>query len=198
MPRPKTRLVQIEQRRQIVVREYLRGATQTQIAVQLGVDQTTVSADLRAIRDQWLASSLRDFDAIKAEQLARIDAIEAAAWAAWDRSLRVFRSRKTERQEGEQPRVTLLREERVGDPRFLEKVAWCVEMRLKLIGALDQEERKKRPDQEEKQNARLDDFYRRYSALHSDAAPGPDAGAEPVHSPPADDAATSLPGTGVS
>jgi len=60
---------------------YCAGIIQATIAERLGLTQQTVSNDLKAIRNDWLASSLRDFDELKAEQLAKLDYVETQAHA---------------------------------------------------------------------------------------------------------------------
>lgn len=115
--------IDIAQRRQAVAGRYLHGATQWEIANALEVTQSCVSKDLKAIQAEWLASSVRDFDAIKAEQLAKVDSIEREHWAAWERS-------KRPDAEGNQ---------RDGDPRFLDGVLKCVTKRCEMLGVLQRE-----------------------------------------------------------
>src|SRR5262249_46366485 len=74
------------QRREQVAALYLQGHSQYTIAQQVGVTQQQISMDLKIIQKGWLASTLRDFDAAKSEQLAKLDQLELAAWAAWERS----------------------------------------------------------------------------------------------------------------
>ena len=52
---------------------------------------------MAAVREQWLQSSLLDFDARKAQELARIDRVETEAWAAWEKSKRAREITTTER-----------------------------------------------------------------------------------------------------
>src|SRR5215467_12116778 len=87
MPQHKREVV--NHRRQEVAALYLTGKYQTEIARLVGCSQQQVSHDLKAVQQQWLASSIRDFDAVKSEQLAKIDRIERAAWASFERSLQV-------------------------------------------------------------------------------------------------------------
>ena len=69
---------------------YLNGYTQAEIGEKLTINQSTVSRDLKVLRGQWLESSLRNFDAVLAEQLAKVDqqerdyhktAAQARSWA---------------------------------------------------------------------------------------------------------------------
>ncbi len=52
---------------------YLRGMSQFDIGQNLGINQGTVSRDLAALRKEWLASSLRNFNDARSEELAKID-----------------------------------------------------------------------------------------------------------------------------
>lgn len=76
----------IAKRRSTVAAMYVKGATQTEFAGRVGVTQATISTDLKAIQAEWRASTLRDFDAKKAEELAKLAHLESEAWAAWVRS----------------------------------------------------------------------------------------------------------------
>ncbi len=87
---------------------YLNGYDQRRVAEELGVSISTISRDLAKLHKQWITDSSEAVDAIKARELQRIDRIEREAWGGWESS----------------------RAE-----RFLGRVAWCVETRLKLIGA---------------------------------------------------------------
>lgn len=136
-------------RRERVAALYLQGKSQQAIARLVGVSQATVSGDLAAVRKDWLASTLRDFDLKQAEELAKLDRLELVAWEAWERSCRDVQIRRSraelpspQKRGRGQPRpaprtvVEETRKGQAGDPRFLERVAWCVETRLKLLGLL--------------------------------------------------------------
>jgi hypothetical protein len=97
-----------------VAKLYVRGLTQQRIADHLNVTQQTVCRDLKIIRREWRRVMAEEYATLAAEQLPRIDAIEAAAWDGWERS----------RRDGG-----------AGDPRFLKAALSCVERRCKLIGA---------------------------------------------------------------
>lgn len=94
---------------------YLQGKTQTEIARVVGVSQMTVSNDLAALRKEWLAASLRDYDAKLAEEWERLKHLERAAWEEWERS----------------------REHGLGDTKYLNIVRRCIEIRLEITGAYD-------------------------------------------------------------
>jgi IS30 family transposase len=54
-----------------IARRYLKGETQAEIADHVGVNQSTISRDIRLLQKRWAASANADFDAARAEQLAR-------------------------------------------------------------------------------------------------------------------------------
>ena len=80
------RKLEIVQRRQRVAELYLQGWQQDAIAKELTIRQPMVSEDLAKIRQAWRESAIRDFDAARDLELARLDRIEREAWAAWERS----------------------------------------------------------------------------------------------------------------
>lgn len=137
-------------RREQVAALYVRGQYQTEIARQLHVTQQQISMDLKAIRQQWLASTLRDFDAAKALELEKIDAVEREAWLAWGRSQELREVTMTEQSEGGEIRLadgtlhprapsrkaSVRREGHAGDARFLERIQKCIDQRCVLLGLI--------------------------------------------------------------
>lgn len=138
MPRHDTEVLS---RRTEVARRYLQGEMQEQIAQSFGVTQGQISQDLKAIRAAWLASAVRDFDALKAQELAKIDAVEREYWLAWERSKK---DKEISVQEGgevdpqtRKPRikkVVLRKEGQAGNPAFLAGVLTCIERRCSILG----------------------------------------------------------------
>jgi len=61
---------------------YLQGWIQVAIANHLAktrpytITRQTISRDIKTIQDRWLASSIRDFDEARAQELAKIDNLE--------------------------------------------------------------------------------------------------------------------------
>jgi len=127
---------QREQRLADVARLYLTGQTQAAIGRQLGVSQNQISYDLRIVRERWLASSIRDFDELKAQELAKIDQVEAEFWAAWERSQRVKQVTSTKRKEGKDASTEagVTKQEQAGDPRMLDGVLKCINKRCEILG----------------------------------------------------------------
>ena len=134
MPQHKQEVV--NHRRHQVAELYLGGKYQVEIARLVGVSQQQVSLDLKAVQRAWLASSIRAFDTVKAEQLAKIDRIERAAWAAWERSLQPREITVQEVTEGDHRtnKVTLRKEGQDGDPRYLQIAQRCIDQRIDLLG----------------------------------------------------------------
>lgn len=117
MAAPKRTKLQREQDRATIAALYLKGWTQAAIGQRIGIAQQNVCRELKLIRAAWLESSLVDFNAKKAEELARLDRIEAEAWEAWEAS-KVIED------------VAL----GPGDPRYLAQVERCVLDRVKIMG----------------------------------------------------------------
>lgn len=102
------------ERRQIVSDMYVRGKTQMEITKEVGVSQGVVSKDLAAIRQEWLASSLVDFNERKAIELAKIDDTERLAMEQFVISTRPERStskrvkrRRSKDEEGDGAEITI-------------------------------------------------------------------------------------------
>jgi predicted transcriptional regulator len=149
-------VVQMEERRACVSALYCEGKGIREIAETFGVTAATITADLKEIRRDWLQRSIEHYDQRKAEELAKIDRLEAEAWEAWHRScanLSVERTRTEsvrlvppkQKKTVKKPKHTMVPirtstevtiKGQTGDPRFLEQVAWCIETRLKVMGAL--------------------------------------------------------------
>jgi hypothetical protein len=127
---------QIEQDRAMVARLYLQGKTQADIAAQLNLSRQQIGYDLKAIQTEWREKRFRDIDQMKADQLAKIDNVEAEAWAAWIRSQQDKIVSVAERtiDDGEKSKTSMRKEGQAGDPRFLERVCWAIEQRLRIFG----------------------------------------------------------------
>jgi DNA-binding transcriptional regulator LsrR (DeoR family) len=112
------RAVKTAERRRRVGELYLGGKTQPEIGVELSVSQATVSLDLKYLRAEWLNSSLIDFSEAKSRELANIDRLEREAWVGYSDS---------KMSQG-------IKSKHPGDPKWLDKIQWCIEQRLKIFG----------------------------------------------------------------
>jgi transcriptional regulator with XRE-family HTH domain len=125
------------ERRKGVATLYLEGWRQTDLAERFGVDQSTISRDLAAIRQEWLDSAVVDFNEAKARELARIDKLEREYWEQYEASKEPLESTvKEQTGVGDDKRVKAQKREtsRTGDPRYLAGIQWCIEQRLKIYG----------------------------------------------------------------
>lgn len=147
-----TREMELLNRRYRVARMYMEGRPQHEIAAVVGVTDGVVAADLGRIREEWRKLSLLGIQERTEQELAKLDHVEAVAWEAWGRSCKDGEV-VTERTEsarvsvkgGKAPQHILVPTRTVqertvrgssGDPRFLDRIAWCVETRLKMLGLL--------------------------------------------------------------
>lgn len=138
---------EIKRDRAEIAQLYLKGWYQVDIAQRINDDpdrpytltQQQISSDIKAIRKQWRESSIRDFDEARSQELAKIDNLELEYWRAWESSKETFTSKTTKSEidpgNNQVDIETSTREEdRIGDPRFLNGVQWCIERRCKLLG----------------------------------------------------------------
>lgn len=135
MPISPARKLAIAQRRQQVARLYLQGQGQTEIALELEMGQSTVSKDLAHIHTAWRESAIRDFDALRDLEIARLNTIEREAWSAWERSqqpaVTTITSGTAKTRSENTKRIT---RHQFGNPRFLELALRASEERRKLLG----------------------------------------------------------------
>jgi hypothetical protein len=96
---------------------YLQGLPQQECARRLGVCQQQISYDLKVLQQRWQEAAAADVATKKALELGRVDHLEAVAWEAWGRSCQAGKGQ-------------------VGDPRFLDKVSQCIDLRCKILGLL--------------------------------------------------------------
>lgn len=130
---PRVRLHVLERRREVAQR-YLRGERQSSIAQFFAVSQAQISMDLKAIHAEWLNRVLQDFSTAKAEELAKLDAIEREAWDAWQRSQSEAEVTSQSLTMPDKRKVSVQRKTQVGDARYLEVVLQCIQRRCALLG----------------------------------------------------------------
>ena len=126
--------------REVVAELYCKGWKQYEIADKLGVTQQQVCYDLKIIRNDWLQSTLRNFDEAKSEELARLDTLEKEYWKGYVRSQENRKSKRTKRMspDGEEKEGYTEEEAKeydsAGDSKWLEGVQKCIEKRCKILG----------------------------------------------------------------
>lgn len=136
----------------LYVRGYglMRMAKEISSVADYSVSAVTVSKHLKAVLKEWYDNREHDIDQRINTELMKINEVEYEAWKAWERSCKT-KTKKTSKQKGT-PKVRELKdgkkenyivsdyvseteqtEEMVGDPRFLDIIAKCIETRLQWI-----------------------------------------------------------------
>lgn len=167
MPR-KQPLMRVLERRVDMTRMYVQGFTQAEIAHKLKLDPSHVSTELSKIREDWLQVIVQNYDEIKSRELAKIDNLERTAWEAWEKSCKpaTIKTKKVqsffqtveeppdsgnESEEGEyipsrksvatpiKQHLESTKKGQNGNPAYLDRIAWCIEMRLKIFGILKEQ-----------------------------------------------------------
>ena len=122
---------------------YLQGKYQHEIALKLEVSLSTVKRVMKKAEQRWLAASVSAMGQLRAEELARINALEREWWRAWRKSCKPQEKTSTSKTTtsgsgGNDPReltrAELRREQSTGDPAYLHGVQWCIDRRCKLLG----------------------------------------------------------------
>ena len=121
-----------------IVRLYLKQKSQREIADSLSLTPQYVGRQLKAIKDAWMESTMVDFNKRQNEELARIDALEAEYWGAWESS-KLDESREAMEYVEEDSLMRLSRKrietiKRNGTSAFLHGIQWCIEQRCKILG----------------------------------------------------------------
>jgi predicted transcriptional regulator len=139
------------QRRLRVAELAAQGRTQLEIALELGVSQPTICADLDEIHAQWRqAAGAETADRI-AREIAMIEEVRRVAWQAWAKSQQdAERERvkttttadeagadaaRTDQDGGVKVEKTKERRTQSGDSKLLQTVLDCSELILKTLGA---------------------------------------------------------------
>ena len=150
MPRqgPKRSEVQREQDKATIARMILQGKTHQEIANFLELDRSMISREVKLIRDEWKASSLRDFDEARGERIAELELVKAELWESWQQSKQQKQTTLKEQidsldggtDEGEKrTKVATRHQSATGDAIYLSGVVNCIKEQSKLLGLYPQE-----------------------------------------------------------
>lgn len=135
---------------------YIKGMSLKAIADEVKLSIATISNDLAKVRERWIAESIVNYDEAVAREIAKIDNLEMTSWKAWEKSLedsseevkkkelaREAPQKGDKKAKPSKPRLVpvkiveeVRRKGQTGDPRFLERIAWCIETRSKLLGLI--------------------------------------------------------------
>lgn len=116
---------------------YLSGQSQADIGKEIGVSQQQVSKYLRKLQAAWLARLGEGLESVKGRELARLDRLEREYWRAWERSQQDAETVKQKvNGKGETAKVQAEKSTKgqSGDPRYLQGIMGCIEMRVKIVG----------------------------------------------------------------
>jgi hypothetical protein len=140
MTAPKRHPDDMERDRELIAKLYVQGKTQSAIAeiisaqYKFSISQQQIAKDLGVIRRRWRESSVRDFDAVKSEQLAKLDHMESEAWEAWNKSKGVSKTITQKRGGAAGIETTTKIETLTGNPAYLNIIDRCIERRCRLLG----------------------------------------------------------------
>lgn len=97
-----------------------------------------ISKDITEIKLEWQRSRLSNVEEALGAELAKIEKIERIAWEEYERSREEAEKRikKTYTSTGGGTSTQEIdeRAKSIGNPKFLERVCWCIEKRIKLLG----------------------------------------------------------------
>ena len=123
---------------------YIQGLSHREIAERLSaqrpytIDFREVADDIIRIREKWIERATSNWEIKMAEELLRIDRVEAAAWDGWTKSQGKTQKSVKDMRKGEDKKdythVSIQEWEQAGDPRFLAIIDNCIDRRCKLVG----------------------------------------------------------------
>ena len=134
MSGPKRSDFQREHDYNVITGHYLKGVYQSEIAKILGLTQGQISQDIKTIQARWRKSTTFNLDEHKAMELAKLDELERTAWDAWEKSTGE-RTKARQVKSGEAVMsASMEKEQRDGNPAFLDTVLKCIDRRVKILG----------------------------------------------------------------
>lgn len=143
--RAQRRAVISERRARIADLYIKKGLTVTKIAAMLGCGIGTVSEDMQALIAEWRREANVNMHAHIACLLKEIDADIERALDAYERSRKVKRVASVSKRSGLMGEETVANATQIerdeGDAKYLAIVAKCRELRLKILGAADAQDK---------------------------------------------------------
>lgn len=128
----------------LITELYTKGRSYREIAFEVNqrngrnITYQTVSNEIKKLLREWEKSRNEIIDHQKFVELAKIDRLERTYWDGYEKSCQPVKKSTTEKK-GNVKQVNDIKtvsneETRVGDPRFLDGVKWCIEQRCKIFG----------------------------------------------------------------
>lgn len=132
--------IALEARNTAIMDDLIRGMSKKEIAAKYEISTSTVREVIEKARETWKDYRVEDYDLLLTVELERIKKIEDEAWASWGKSKEplITQTRRTENGGGEEGGKTvdeIKKQQRHPDPRYLDRMSWCIEQRLKIMGA---------------------------------------------------------------
>ena len=133
-----SRRVFTSETREQVIRLYLQGHSQTEIAKRLGITQPTVAFHVKKVKELWKEKYATQWQHFLYRELAKIDYLESKYWEAFERAQENPKVVQEIRRLGRQKRLAEIVRRAEKDPgtgvEFLRGVQWCIEQRIALLG----------------------------------------------------------------
>lgn len=129
----------------------LQGKTQQEIANFLELDRSMISREVKAIKQEWKQSSLRDFDEERGQKLAELELVKVELWAAWHESKTAQETtsiEKTGLADSEKNSSSLAsarikhllrKQTKPGDVSYMSGIVNCIKEQSKLLGLYPEE-----------------------------------------------------------
>lgn len=128
----------------LIAELYTKGRSYREIAFEVNerhgrrITHQTVSNEIKKLLKEWESSRNEIIDHQKFVELAKIDRLEKTYWEGYEKSCAPVKKSSTKKK-GTPNKVNDVEridneESRVGDPRFLDGIKWCIEQRCKIFG----------------------------------------------------------------
>lgn len=128
----------------LITELYTKGRSYREIAFEVNqrhgrkITYQTVSNEIKKLLKEWEKSRNEIIDHQKFVELAKIDRLEKTYWDGYDKSCQPVKKTSTKKKgsvkQVDNVEMVSNEESRVGDPRFLDGIKWCIEQRCKIFG----------------------------------------------------------------
>lgn len=142
-------------RRHAVMRLILIGKSYYEVAKELRIDMVQVIRDVKRLRRFWIKETLKAYAEHKGRELAYIHRLQTEAWEAWFKSnqdaetIKRVEEQRLPRASKKNPDpqdlmpikqlLETVKKGQSGNAAYLSQIAWCIEMRCRLLGLLTPE-----------------------------------------------------------
>lgn len=148
---------------------YLQGKNQSEISRIIGVTRQQISYDINDLYKRWLNESMQDMAEMIIREFKKIDLVESEAWDAWESSKRdsvkiqskdipakkSYKNKDKDSNNDKNTHITEITETiegQIPNVKYLDRICWCIESRLKIIRVLDLIKLKEKEDETDKED----------------------------------------------